>query len=201
MNGLGSKNMSLMQPKKVEARYAYYRRCQEFCKSGEQCKAPAEKGEAICHAHAEQRDMAACREAERRTVLELAAAEMARRTRRHCSVAEMLMSFDGIQTTIAVAAQALIKGTLNCKTAGRLLWELQCMATLLRTVQRAKAQTTKDTKEHKGLGGEFEKTQIAAAKMKIVRRADEGTAQLKPVVVLFPRDQWSNGPPGWAWAA
>lgn len=58
-----------------EARYAYYRRCQEFCKSGAQCKAPAEKGAVICHAHAGQGAMAARRESERRVVLERAAAE------------------------------------------------------------------------------------------------------------------------------
>ena len=34
-----------------EARYAYYRRCQEFRRNGEQCKAPAEKDAQICHAH------------------------------------------------------------------------------------------------------------------------------------------------------
>src|SRR5262245_30425199 len=39
-----------------EARYAYYRRCQQFRRNGEQCKAPAMKGEDICHRHAEQAD-------------------------------------------------------------------------------------------------------------------------------------------------
>jgi hypothetical protein len=133
----------------AEARYAYYRRCQEFCKNGEQCKAPAEKGSEICHAHAGQQAMAARREAERHTVLERAAAEMRRRTRQHHTVAEMLLSFNGIQTTLAVVAQALIDGSLSCKTAGRLLMELQGLATLLRAYEKAKAQTTKDTKEHK----------------------------------------------------
>jgi hypothetical protein len=134
-----------------EAWYAYYRRCQEFCKSGAQCKAPAEKGAAICHAHAGQRAMAARREAERRAVLERAAAEMRRRTRQHHTIAEMLMSFNGIQTTLAVAAQALIDGSLSCKTAGRLLMDLQLIAKLLRRVQRTEGITTKDTQERKGL--------------------------------------------------
>jgi hypothetical protein len=133
-----------IQTKTFEARYAYYRRCQEFCKSGEQCKAPAEKGELICHAHASQRAMSARRDAERRAVLERAAAEMRSRSRRQWTVAEMLMSFDGIQTTITVAAQALIDGTLSCKTAGRLLWELQWIAKLLRKANAISPQIFAD---------------------------------------------------------
>ena len=117
-----------------EARYAYYRRCQECRCNGEQCKAPAEKGSSICHAHAGRRAMAARREEERRVVLERAAAEMRRKSKQPWTVAKMLMSFNGIQTTIAVAAQAIIDGTLSCKTAGRLLWDLQCVAKLLRRI-------------------------------------------------------------------
>jgi len=62
-----------------EARYAYYRRCQVFRRNGEQCKAPAEKGSYICHAHAGQLAMAVRRERERRAVLAEAVAEMRRR--------------------------------------------------------------------------------------------------------------------------
>src|SRR5579864_4406777 len=102
-----------------EARYSYYRRCQEFRRNGEQCKAPAEKGEQICHAHAGQRAMAERRGAERRVVLAAAAARMG------CPMADLLTSFHGIQVTIATAAQALIAGRIDCKTAGRLLWDLQ----------------------------------------------------------------------------
>ncbi|MGZ6423714.1 MAG: hypothetical protein ACXWSR_22495, partial [Bdellovibrionota bacterium] len=65
-----------VDPKKPEARYAYYRRCQVFRKGGEQCKAPAKKGAQICHAHAAQTAMAARRERERRAVLAEAIAEM-----------------------------------------------------------------------------------------------------------------------------
>src|ERR1700760_534735 len=130
-----------------EARYAYYRRCQEWRCNGEQCKAPAEKGSSICHAHAGRRAMEARREAERRVVLERAAEEMRRKSKQPWTVAKMLMSFNGIQTTIAVAAQALTDGTLSCKTAGRLLWDLQCMAKLLRIMQRAKTQRTRRNKK------------------------------------------------------
>ncbi len=122
-----------------EARYAYYRRCQEVRWNGEQCKAPAEKGARICHAHAGQRAMAERRGVERRAVLAAAAAKM------RCSMADLLTSFNGIQVTIATAAQALIASRLDCKTARRLLWDLQRMAKLLELYHRAKAQTTKDT--------------------------------------------------------
>jgi hypothetical protein len=111
--------------------------------------------------------------------------------------------------TIATAAQALIAGRIDCKTAGRLLWDLQRMMKLLRIYQRAKAQTTKDRNEHKGPGlrGESEQTQIAATKrvesLKIVRSVDEGgdARIIKPAVVVFARNQLSKGPPGWARAA
>jgi hypothetical protein len=190
-----------------DARYAYYRRCQEFRRNGEQCKAPAEKGAQICHAHAGQRAMAERREVERRAVLAAAAAKM------RCSMADLFTSFNGIQVTIATAAQALVAGQIDCKTAGRLLWDMQRMAKLLelyhRGTQRTNALTTKDTKEHKGPGlcGESEQTQIAATKrvgsLKIVRSVDEreNTRIIKPAVVVFPADQWSNGPPRWAKAA
>jgi hypothetical protein len=193
-----------------EVRYAYYRRCQEFCRNGEQCKAPAEKGARICHAHADQRAMAERREAERRAVLAAAAAKM------RCSMADLFTSFNGIQVTIATAAQALVVGQIDCKTAGRLLWDLQRMAKLLelyhrghRGTQRTNALTTKDTKEQEGPGlyGESEQAQIEATKrvgsLKIVRSVDEreNARIIKPAVVVFPTDQWSNGPPRWVKAA
>ncbi|MGZ7057414.1 MAG: hypothetical protein ACXVK3_17970, partial [Candidatus Angelobacter sp.] len=72
--------------------------------------------------------------------------------------ADLFTDFKGIQVTLAVMAQALIAGTIDNKTAGRLLVELQTMSKLLwlyhrvhRGTQREKALTTKDTKEHEGL--------------------------------------------------
>ena len=63
------------------------------------------------------------------------------------------MDFKGIQVTLAVMAQALIDGRIDCKTAGRLVVELQTMSKLLwlyhrdhRGTQREKALTTKDTR-------------------------------------------------------
>jgi hypothetical protein len=122
-------------PKAPEARYSYYRRCQVFRRSGEQCKAPAEKGQEICHAHAAQMAMAARRELQRRAVLAEAVAEMHRRGRPECQMVELLTDFKGIQVTLAVTAQALIDGRIDCKTAGQLLVHLQTMSKLLWILQ------------------------------------------------------------------
>jgi hypothetical protein len=140
-----------------EARYGYYRRCQVFRGNGEQCKAPAEKGEQICHAHAAQQTMAMRRERERQAVLAEAVAEMRRRGKLESGKPEfeakdLLMDFNGIQVTIAKMAQALIDGRIDCKTAGRLAVDLQTMSKLLwvyhrghRGTQRGETLTTKVT--------------------------------------------------------
>jgi hypothetical protein len=82
--------------------------------------------------------------------------QMRRRGRPEYELAELFMDFKGIQVTLAVMAQALIDGRIDCKTAGRLAVELQTASKLLwiyhrgrRGTQRQKALTTKDTKEHK----------------------------------------------------
>jgi hypothetical protein len=172
---------------KPTERYAYYRRCQEFRRNGEQCKAPAEKGERICHAHAGQRAMAERREVERRVVLAAAAAKMC------CSVADLLTSFNGIQVTLAAAAQALIAGRIDCKTAGRLLWDLQRMAKLLRVAENILPQISAYERRSKRV--EVTKEMVLAA------NECESTRIIKSAMVVFPGNQWSNGPPGWARAA
>src|SRR5579864_5670731 len=141
-----------------EARYSYYRRCQVFRRNGEQCKAPAEKGEAICHAHAAQQAMAFRQDLERQIVLAEAVAQMRRQGRLECEMADLLTDFKGIQVTLAVVSRALIAGRIDCKTAGRLLVHLQTMSKLLRLyhrdhrgTQREKILTTTDTKKHEGL--------------------------------------------------
>jgi hypothetical protein len=141
-----------------EARYSYYRRCQVFRRNGEQCKAPAEKGSHICYAHAGQLASAVRRERERRAVLAEAVAEMRRRGRPECEMADLFTDFKGINVTLAVMARALIAGRIDCKTAGQMVVYLQTISKLLwlyhrghRGTQREKALTTKDTKEHEGL--------------------------------------------------
>jgi hypothetical protein len=170
-----------------DARYAYYRRCQEFCRNGEQCKAPAEKGARICHAHAGQRAMAERREVERRAVLTAAAAKM------RCSMADLFTSFNGIQVTIATAAQALVVGQIDCKTAGRLLWDLQRMAKLLQVAENILPQISADERRSKRV--EATKELVLAA------NECENARIIRPAVVVFPTDQWSNSPPRWAKAA
>jgi len=119
-----------------EARYAYYRRCQVFRRGGEQCKAPAEKGSLICYAHDGQLATAVRRERERRAVLEEAVAQMRRRGRPDCEMADLFMDFKGINVTLAVMAQALIDGRIDCKTAGRLVVQLQTVSKLLWILHR-----------------------------------------------------------------
>jgi hypothetical protein len=129
-----------------EARYAYYRRCQVFRKGGAQCKAPAEKGSHICYAHAGQLAMAVRRERERQAVLAEAVAHMRKRGRPQCEMADLFMDLKGINVTIAVMAQALIAGRIDCKTAGRLLVQLQTVSKLLRILHRKGREGRKENR-------------------------------------------------------
>lgn len=196
----------------LEARYAYYRRCQERCKGGEQCKAPAEKGAAVCYAHARQRSMAARREAERLVVLTKAAAELRRRGAQDAGMVDLFTSFNGIQITIAAAAQALIDGSLDCKTAGRLLWDLQRMAKLLRVYHRAtRTQKLSKSPELPKLSIENQRIESFSPlicsderRLRIVWTANEyeKVRISKAEVLTFPSyREWPNGPPGYAKAA
>ncbi len=126
----------------LEARYAYYRRCQVLRGNGEQCKAPSEKGTHICYAHARQKAMLERRERERQAVLEEAAAELRRRGRAGFQAAAIYADFNAIQVTIAVMAQALIDGRIDSKTAGRMAWELQTASKLLWFHWKAAARAT-----------------------------------------------------------
>ena len=128
----------------LEARYSYYRRCQVFRRNGEQCKAPAEKGAQICHAHAAQQAMAFRRDLERRIVLAEAVAQMRRQGKPECEMADLFTDFKGIQVTLAVMSRALIAGRIDCKTAGRLIVHLQTMSKLLWMIHR------KGRERHKG---------------------------------------------------
>lgn len=129
-----------------EARYAYYRRCQVFRKGGEQCKAPAEKGSHICYAHAGQLAMAVRRERERRAVLEEAVAQMRKQGRPECEMADLFMDFKGINVTLAVMAQAVIDGRIDCKTAGRLVVQLQTVSKLLWILHRKGREGRKENR-------------------------------------------------------
>ena len=68
------------------------------------------------------------------------------RGRPEFELADIFMDFKAIQVTLAVMAQALIDGRIDCKTAGRLAIGLQTAVKLLRLIERK--QATKDTRRH-----------------------------------------------------
>src|ERR1700743_714555 len=189
---------SLKITKTPEPRYAYYRRCQEFRRNGEQCKAPAEKGSRICHAHAGQKAMAQRRNGERMAVLEEAAAQMRKRGRPMFKVVELFTNFNGIQVTIAAMAKALIDGRIDCKTAGRLAVDLQTMSKLLWIAQKASKTSPRINTDLKDLPNKQER---CAAKNSIVNRHEEARILKSRVFEFSYRDRRANGPPEWARAA
>src|SRR5260221_12132538 len=119
-----------------EARYAYYRRCQVFRKNGEQCKAPAEKGVLICHAHTREQATALRRKLELMVVLAEAVRRMRARGKPEFEVADIFMDFNAIQITLAGMAPGLIDRRDDWQTAGKVgggiedaskdAWEGQC---------------------------------------------------------------------------
>ncbi|HMC31708.1 MAG TPA: hypothetical protein VKL99_12805 [Candidatus Angelobacter sp.] len=185
MIGQENRNEDPSRVQKIpEARYAYYRRCQVFRRNGEQCKAPAEKGAHICHAHAGEQATALRRRLELMVVLAEAVRRMRARGKPQFEIADIFTDFNAIQITLAVMAQALIDGRIDCKTAGRLAVGLQTAAKLLRMVHhkgtstaearrhregpklpqicaddrrlsKEKTSTTNDTKEHEGISGDL----------------------------------------------
>jgi hypothetical protein len=190
-------------PKAPEARYAYYRRCQAFRKGGEQCKAPAEKGSHICYAHAGQLAMAVRRERERQAVLAEAVAQMRKRGRPDCEMADLFMDFKGINMTVAVMAKALIAGRIDCKTAGRLLVQLQTVSKLLRMMnsqplprintdnsdlREAKANLTAEARSR----GEDRNPEADWAANE---REETRIALLAEVVAIASRRGWAHAPP------
>jgi hypothetical protein len=144
---MSEQGYSNQKPRTLEAYYAYYRRCQLFRRNGEQCKAPAEKGAQICHAHAGQRATAFRRDLERRIVLAEAVAQMRRQSKPECELADLFTDFKGIQVTLAVMARALIDGRIDCKTAGRLVVHLQTMSKLLWQIHRKGREERKGNQE------------------------------------------------------
>jgi hypothetical protein len=212
MNEQGRRNENLMTSDKTpEARYSYYRRCQVFRKGGEQCKAPAETGALICHAHAGQLAMAVRRERERHAVLEEAVAEMRRRGRPEFEMADLFMDFKGINVTLAVMARALIVGRIDCKTAGRLVVQLQMASKLLWIVhrkgregrkesqifpqisadeRRAKDSTTKDTRSTPLSQAQGRSGQAAEHKAAIEEKSAKNwttSQQMETRITLMPK--------------
>lgn len=194
-----------------EARYSYYRRCQVFRRNGEQCKAPAEKGAQICYAHAGQLAMSVRREQGRRAVLVEAVAEMRRRGKPECEMADLFTDFKGIQVTLAAMARALINGRIDCKTAGQMVVHLQTCSKLLWQIHRKTKSTSTMEARHREKPGlpqicaderrsnkAEEMMPLPVAKPKDVSLggvAVRGTRILLFDVMAFRDRSWAHGPP------
>ena len=102
---------------KLEERYGYYRRCQRFRKNGEQCKAPAMKGEPLCHQHAQEAEM-----------------ELRRRTMRQSFVLPPLRDLRTVQSQLDEVTKAIIEDREDY--AVELLAQLEEASAMLRGVGR-----------------------------------------------------------------
>ena len=104
---------------KREERYGYYRRCQGLSRSGEQCKAPAMKGEPLCHQHAQEAEM-----------------ELRRRTTRQSFVLPPLRDMKTIQSQLGEVTKAIIEDRIDEDYAVELLAQLEEASAALRGVGR-----------------------------------------------------------------
>ncbi|HLW53164.1 MAG TPA: hypothetical protein VKW06_10000 [Candidatus Angelobacter sp.] len=105
-----------------EERYAYYRRCQRFLRNGKQCKAPAMKGEGVCHQHAMQAEARGRRERQRNEILGRDGAGLG-------SPAQ-------IGRTVSALAAAMLSGRIEDKAARELIWEIQKAMPAVRIARR-----------------------------------------------------------------
>lgn len=101
--------------KKAEERYAYYRRCQQFRRNGEQCKAPAMKGEPLCYKHEQQAD-----------------AEQRKTAMRTQFTLPPLTDAETVQRALSDVAKAIIGNQIDEDYAGELLDRLQKASMALR---------------------------------------------------------------------
>ena len=92
----------------LEERYAYYRRCQTIRRNGEQCRAPAVKGQRICCKHQLQKEMQ----------------ERWERQRASLGLPERFQDARGVLRAMNVVGQAMLDNRLDEKPAGRIMWEL-----------------------------------------------------------------------------
>jgi hypothetical protein len=108
-----------MSGSKPEERYAYYRRCQRFRRNGEQCKAPAMKGQQLCYKHEQQEDL-----------------ELRRQSMRRRLVLPALRDLNTVQASLSEVAKAIIDGRIDEDYAGELLDNLQRASVALRAIGR-----------------------------------------------------------------
>jgi hypothetical protein len=109
----------------LQARYAYYRRCQVVMGSGEQCRCPALKGGEICRNHAEQKRVLERRLGQQVEVLSRAADKLAKSTGRKDVIEDLFESRRGIQLALDEAMHAIVEDRIDEKAARELLRELE----------------------------------------------------------------------------
>ena len=108
--------MSRLKP---EERYGYYRRCQRFRRNGEQCKAPAIKGEQLCYQHTQEAEM-----------------ELRRRTMRQSFVLPPLRDLRTVQSQLGEVTKAIIEDRIDEDYAVELLAQLERASAALRGAGR-----------------------------------------------------------------
>ena len=104
---------------KLEERYAYYRRCLTFRRNGEQCKAPAMKGDSLCYKHAQEADL-----------------EQRRQTMRQMFALPPLRDLKTVQRSLSEVAKAIIEDRIDEEYAAELLQELERASIALRPMSR-----------------------------------------------------------------
>src|SRR6266567_7430577 len=102
------KHEQQVEPRIPEEWYSYYRRCQRFRKNGQQCKAPAMKGQDVCYQHEGQE-----------------APESRRRAALESLQLPPLRDSTSILRAIQKVAQAVIEDRVDLKTIGGMLNRLQ----------------------------------------------------------------------------
>ena len=111
----------------MQERYDYYRRCQALKPNGEQCKAPAVKGQDICGKHAGQRAKIQRAEDQRR--------DFATRTGQiedGKDATGILSDGRSVAATIRDLMQTMLDGRLDEDTAGAMLDEIALRQGLLK---------------------------------------------------------------------
>ena len=104
---------------KLEERYGYYRRCRTFRRNGEQCKAPAMKGDSLCYKHAQEADL-----------------ERRRREMRERFALPPLRDLKTVQQSLGEVARAIIENRIDEDYASELLGQLERASLALRSLGR-----------------------------------------------------------------
>ncbi len=110
----------LMEQGKIEHRYAYYRRCQQVMRNGEQCRCPAEKGTPVCRNH-RQKWETTWREERQRFELLARVAE----ARGLAGPMEVFADRRSVQIALAMVGQEVAEDRMDLTVASQLLAELR----------------------------------------------------------------------------